>query len=176
MLISTREAVALLAAVGVGRHSAERLLRSGLAGPPTMSTSARLYEHEQVAALLRWPRSTPEDLWTRFGPFGLLTVRWEPGLSTAQGGAAARLRLQPLPGIWARVAMAAPIRAAEALPVVAVAGDFVVRGYDATAMEVGDDNSLRVSLAEPDGWFDEVRERRLPMRHPGRSWSLVPTR
>jgi hypothetical protein len=141
MWINAREAARRLGSVGVGREPARRLLALGFAGAPVRTSSALLYDEARVEALADRPYVEEADL-RRHCQY-IDHIGHFPSVATVSGF----------------IALGANI--------VGVREDPTRPGYPAFRVR----HPTTLSLAEPGGWFDDFRGRRLPTG-PGRPWTI----
>src|ERR1700710_974419 len=167
MLISGREARALLQAAGFSSRHARTALESGLAGEPIRAKVAHLYDEARVHELA----GRPTGAWRAVlegCPDGIFVARRELDLTRSTPELveqASRGWGEMNPFQWS--AMCSHIRRHGNLPFVATVGSVVVLGADVVGGRAG--SELR--LAEPGGWFNRFRGGRLASG-PGRPWVL----
>jgi hypothetical protein len=151
MLISARQAAIELAAVGVPRRHARRLIACGAAGPVIRTKGALLVDDQRVAALAAREQARPDDP----AQLARLGERWTFSIYTA---------------VWIR----SRIERHGFLPIVATVSGFVLGGGDITAVTVlkpsADLHDLTVE--PPSSWFDRVKDTRVDTP-PGRPWMVL---
>jgi hypothetical protein len=165
MLISGREARALLQGAGFSSRHARTALDCGLAGEPVRAKAAHLYDEARVHELAGRPtvewRAVLEGC-----PEGIFVARRELDLTRSTPELVAQASRgwgEMNPFQW--WAMCAHIHKHGSLPFVATVASVVVLGADVVGGLAG--SELR--LAEPGAWFDRFRGGRL-VSGPGRPW------
>jgi hypothetical protein len=170
VLISSREAAQILAATGLTRERARRVLLAGFAGDGLRTRGSLLYEEKRVRSLVDWPLVDSGVLRETCAQ-GLFVAR-VTGLERTQGpDLVAGLALRPWQlSPWASLEMRRVIEAQGVLPLVATVCGFVATGADITAVWPGREGST-LALDEPGAWFEQFTNRRL-VTGPGSSWLL----
>lgn len=167
--MTQRAAARLLATVGLSRRQATAVLAAGLAGSPQVTTSALLYDADEVVALVgRAPLGDQEV--RELCPHGLFVAR-RPADRLAD--LADGWGIGVLTAAWIRIR----IGRAGHVPLVATVGGFVTAGAEIIYVDtwVGDDPSRPAStltLRTAGPWLTALLGRRLALG-PGRPWSLV---
>jgi hypothetical protein len=167
MWMSSRDARAVLATIGVSSRGARRVLGSGLAGEPVRTRSAVLYDEERVQALVERPTLGFPDL-VDHCPEGVFVARRQVDARLTRAE-----QLVHLSGGWGAVstwrwvAMAHQIRQHGSLPFVATVSGFVVLGADVKGLL----GFSELVLGPSGPWFDAVADCRIPTG-PGRPWVL----
>jgi hypothetical protein len=167
MLISGRDARALLRTAGLSSRHARTALHSGLVGEPLRTTTAHLYDQERVQELAGRP---PID-WgvvAEACPTGIfvarrvitVTLSREEQIDQVSGGWGG---LSP----WVWLAMKLHVDDHGSLPLVATVSGFVVLGADIVGVRHGSE----LVLAPPGVWFGRFEGVRL-WTGPGRPWEL----
>lgn len=168
MVISGRQACALLAEAGVARTQGRRVLLAGLAGEAVQTSSALLYDEARVRDLAAWPELTSAEV-LRACPHGLFVAR-VPGRQVPD----AVREGWPL-SVPIRVVLR--LRAAEGrpLPLIATVSGFVATGAEVVGVtpEQREARTSRLELAPPGAWFEQLRRRRFDTG-PGKSWLIWP--
>jgi hypothetical protein len=163
MLISTNEAVALLADHGLSRERARLLLETGIAGAPVRTSGAVLYDEARVRELCGWP-TVDEDAVAGACPRGLIIGRLGPHrrLDLTEGPAAQRRSIRDgwRPPRAPRLLTFGRSRLGISTPFVATVSGYVVLGAEVTAMEPDGRGDCRLHLVEPGEWYDALRGRR----------------
>lgn len=169
-LVSSREALSVLRAAGVGARSAERVLATGLAGEPVRTRSALLYDEERVRRLAERP-VLPGRALAEHCPQGLFVARRDlpPGLTRQDqercfaagwGGVS----------VWVVLRLQLEIARVGPRPFVACTGGFVTFGAEITRVG-GDRGSVTFELSAPGPWFGAFEGSRL-RTGPGRPWVI----
>jgi hypothetical protein len=179
MLVSAREAAEMLGALRLSRQSARAVLAAGLAGPPLESRGALLYPRGRILELVRTPFPDRELLARLAGPpgEGILVLRLGPasGFHVELPRVAQReivSRVAGEPSVYLRLRLRLAIQRLGFTPCVATIGGFVVYGGDVTAVQVGGPTGpTLLELAEPGGWYDDLKGRRFPTG-PGSAFRL----
>jgi len=180
VLISSREAAQILAASGLTRDRARRVLQFGFAGDALRTRGSLLYEDTRVRALLDWPDVDPGVL-RETCTHGLFVARVRNVRPELAGDVAGDLagdlagelalrewQLSP----WARLEMRRVVEAQGFLPLVATVCGFVASGANITAVWPGPSGTgrgSRLDLDEPGAWFEEFQSRKL-VSGPGSAW------
>ena len=167
MLVSARQASAILAGVGLSRGSALRVLDSGLAGEPIRTPSALLYQRDRVQRLAA-SRCVAWDEAVALCPAGLFVARRDLRVGRPRSEQIASLAggwggLSP----WSWIALHLQIVDYGSVPFIATVAGYVALGADIVA--TGPRSSL--VLGEPGDWFEAVVGCRLPTGR-GRPWVL----
>lgn len=174
MLVTGREAARLLWHVVSSDEQARLLLRTGIAGEGTRTSTGVMFEESAVRALGMRPRVDPRDLVPRC-PQGLyiarlprttpldLTRPWE---EVGQLVTATIRQQRPMPALTAAL-VGVRIQVWGSLPLAATFLGFVVLVGDVTRL---DRDGLHVDPPGP--WADVVRDRWLPTSKGGRPWFL----
>jgi len=167
MLIGARRARQLLTRDGVSTWSAQRVLAAGLAGEPTRSGSAVLYDAARVTELAARP-SVPWPELDEHCPAGLFTSRRDfPVTGTRADQLAALCRGWSDVNPWAWIAMAHQIERFGSFPFMATIGGLVVLGADIVEAR----GLSEFVLESPGRWFDALEGGWFPTG-PGRPWVL----
>jgi len=168
MLVSGREAAAILAGIGLDRESARRALLAGVAGEAQRTRGALLYDEAAVKRLLVDPVD-PDDLgmdcWDgmfvgRVGPRRAAPDehrQWRGADLTAPVGEqrdGVRMYWQIAP--LTNLCIARMVGKRGFVPFVATVSGFVVLGGDITGL-TGGPHGVALTLAEPSEWFDPLR-------------------
>jgi hypothetical protein len=164
VLIRSREAAQILAATGLTRERARRVLLSGFAGEGLRTRGSLLYDDSRVRALLAWPAVDPSALEGRACRSGIFVAR----VSTLGPDLIAD-RTWPL-SPWARLEMRQVVEAQGFLPFVATVCGFVATGANLAAIWPGSSGST-LELDEPGVWFEAFRNHRF-VTGPGSAWLL----
>ncbi len=167
MLISGREARAMLEAAGFSTRHARTALNSHLAGPPIRSAVVHLYDETLVRDLAERPVVDWLGL-SRVCPDGFLVTRRDLDLSVAREELVAQVSrgwdgMSP----WMRVAMSLRVARRGSLPLLATVAGVVVLG--AEIVSARDHSGVR--LGSPGAWFAGLQGARLSLG-PGRPWVL----
>lgn len=176
MQVSAREASEILAAAGLSRQQARRVLAAGLAGPGLKTRSATLYDEASVRDLLSRPCLGAIDLDPACRE-EMFVARVSPA-AAAGGQEAVRSgwRLSP----YARLRIRVRVDRDGFMPFVATVCGFVVLGanlVDARPdqrpdVEANSTDERTVLDVEPPGaWFDTFRASRF-VTGPGSPWTL----
>lgn len=166
-MLSARAACERLRVVGLSRRHAQRVLDSGLAGPPTRLPSATLFDAARVEHLVTWP-TLEEAAIDAACPWGLFVGRRQPQRPVTSDGQWGRAGVEwdmpAVTGAWIRIC----VDRHGFLPFVQTVGGFVVLGADIVDVRVvthGDgglqQRERRLLLREPGAWFDALQHRRL---------------
>lgn len=180
MLISAREAAAVLRALGLSRERARLLLATGIAGEGVRTPGSLLYDAHRVRAVAERPELAPANILDAC-PHGLFVARLGPGrrvdlsLDPAQ-------RREPATGPWKlSLPMWATLRVAasrgRSVPLVATVSGVVVLGAAITDARSEGEAGYRLELDEPGDWYDTLSGRRwLPGRGgpPLLAWRWTP--
>lgn len=151
-LLSERQAVWLLGGLGIASRHARKVLHAGLAGEPTRTAAATLYEAERVQALVARPGPSAEEARAACPNGFFLAGRSVSVLEPPEAQLAGVAPGWDMSG-WARLWFYRWLEDCGPMPVVVTVAGFVLLG------------------AELDGFRREARE---PGRAPGRDrFSLV---
>lgn len=164
VLMSQREAARLLAAAGIGRSRANRVLRCGLAGEPITVPGALLYESELVEELAAREHVDEEELGS-VCPDGILVVRRDVNVGKSRAHQLAAISCGFPMAWWKALLFADRIERTGPVPLVATTCGFVVLGAEVVGIE--DDPA---PLDNPGPWFQVLHERRLRTGS-GRPWT-----
>jgi hypothetical protein len=165
MLISGREARALLEAAGFSSRHARIALSRGLGGEPIRTRAAHLYDEARVRDLAARAAIGWSEV-HEICPEGIFVARRDLDVSLslpAQFEHAARGWGDLNPWVW--MLMGFQVRARGSLPFVLTVAGVVVFGADIVGMREG----CELRLERPDRWFDRLQGRRLSTG-PGRPW------
>lgn len=164
--VSGREAAELLASHGLSLAAAQRLLRTGIAGPPSITRSAHRYDRARVSLLAESRPVAPGEVRT-LCPRGYLVVRL-PTLRTYHVDDDWPAREKVVRGPW-RVGqrtlfvVAARQHQRKALPLVLTASGFVVGGAEVIGIcgggEVDARRTVVFDVAPPGDWLETFRVR-----------------
>ena len=171
-MVTGRQAADLLSGVLPTREHARLVLRAGLAGPATRTSSALLYDQDRVVALAARSPVTADEVDVAC-PTGLYVARL-PRTADVDVNAPWReiadavARQPPMPTLTTAL-VNAQIRAAGRFPWVATLCGFVVLAAEARGMGDGPGSTIVFDLTEPGVWAEAVRGRLLRTR-PGRPW------
>jgi hypothetical protein len=167
MLISGREARAILEGAGVSPRGARRVLASGLAGVPVVTRAAHLYDDERVREVAGRLKLTWHDL-EDICPAGILIARRDLDVTATRAEQLAAVRDGwEVISMWRRWQLCDAVRRHGRLPFVASVSGFVALGADIVGFGDGSD----LLLDPPGAWFSSLEERRLPTGQ-GRPWRL----
>lgn len=170
MLISGRQAAALLEAAGLTRRQSRQLLAAGLAGLPFPTSRAHLYETSRVQELASRAPLTDVEL-DNACPGPLFVSRREVDVLAPRNRQLAAVQsgwdLNVATVIWLRHG----IRERGYVPMVAALCGFVVLGAEITDLHRCAKRDVALSLREPGAWFDELRDRRVVMGR-GRDFAI----
>jgi hypothetical protein len=179
MLITQRQSAAVLEEGGVARRQARDLLRAGFAGAAMRAGNVCLYDRDMVADLVSWPKLSLPGL-DRLCPDGVFVARRAPDLTADRATQLASVSDGWQMSPWTRLWLRTTVEDGGPLPFVATVAGFVALGADITAVGItavdisgvgGTVPTTSFALAEPGGWFDGVRRRRV-QTGPGRAWVL----
>jgi hypothetical protein len=167
MLVSSREACQWLAKVGLKRSSAQRVLDAGLAGEPTRTRGAVLYDADRVRALVERPELTWGDM-VGLCPAGFFVSRraFDVTRTHDEQLAAARCGWADV-SVWRWVAVEFQISQQGSLPFLATVSGCVALGADIVGVRRGSE----LELEPPGPWFEAVADSWFPTG-PGRPWVL----
>lgn len=193
--MSGRAAAERLAAVGVSRRDARRLLGGGFAGSPEVLRGVHLYDAAEVERLASWPTIKAGDLRAAF-PHGLLVARRDVPVRAGWSEQAALLADGWRIGMWAApFDVQHPIRSHGWVALVASVAGFVAAGAEVVGCELDTDQSQgpgrhrggagrggpntppprwTFSLREPGPWFATLTGHRLPNPRGPHLWVLPP--
>jgi hypothetical protein len=174
MLISTREAAAILAARVPSFEQTRHLLATGVVGRPVQVGRTIGYDECLVSDLASRP-VVDEHRLAEACPAGVYVARlgrhrW---LDTASSWEEQARSVAPQPALTPMTAALIGVRrrlADGGLPWVATVSGFVVFGGEATGWRRGEDSSV-VDLEPPGAWYQQVDGRWWPFGR-GRHWCL----
>jgi len=175
MLITTNEAAEVLAAGGVRRESARRLLNAGFAGHGVRTRSAVLYDDAAVRALLDWPWLHPDELGSPC-ELGVLVVRAGEGVHLIEQHAdplVTASRPWRMSGLT-RVLIRAGIDRNGFYPLAVTLSGFVARVGEVVSLGVGRRGCTELSVRGAGVWSDRLRGARLDVGTGG-PWTLWKT-
>jgi hypothetical protein len=169
-LMTGREACAELERAGISAWRGRSALECGLAGTPTRTRAAHLYDSRRVESLARRPVIDPWEMRSR-APGGFLLSRRTVKVDVPDDQLVAELSampqgMSPYTALSLRFADRCTARRAEGLPFIATVAGFVVLGAEVNGLEGG-----RMVLRPPGAWFDGLAEAQFPTG-PGRPWTL----
>ncbi len=173
MLISARQAATELAAVGVPRRHARRLIACGAAGPVTRTKGALLVDDQRVAALAARERLGAQEI-EAVCPWGLFVARRDVPVSDDPQEPLARLGEHWTFSIYTAIWIRWRIERHGFLPILATVSGFVLGGGEIRAVTTlrpsADLHDLTVE--KPGPWFDLIRDTRIDTP-PGRPWVVL---
>jgi hypothetical protein len=176
VLISAREAAQILAATGLARERARRVLLAGFAGEGMRTRGSLLYDEARVRALLEWPTVDPSAL-DGACPSGIFVARVMDLRVMDMGTHPIADRMWQL-SPYARLQIRLAIETQGYLPFVATVCGFVASGANITAVwpsPSGSNDGSTLDLAEPGEWFEPFNNSRF-VTGPGGVWLLWRTR
>lgn len=165
--MSGRETAALL---GLGRDTTARVLASGLAGEPVVTSTAKLFERSRVEELRVRPEVTVAHV-RRACPEGILVGRLDPRRTGPEG---------PWRAAWVGQAMIRILaQSLGRFPLVVTVGSFVLSCHDIVGCSAtnppgaGKGGYMQLDLREPGDWSRHFEERLLvtPPGHPLLFWA-----
>jgi hypothetical protein len=163
----------VLAAVGVPRRHARRLIACGAAGKVTRTKGALLVDDQRVAALAEREHLGAPEL-DAVCPWGLFVARRDIPVSDDPREQLARLGEHWTFSIYTAVWIRSRIERHGFLPILATVSGFVLGGGDIRAVTVlrpsADLHDLTVEA--PSAWFARVRDTRVDTP-PGRPWMVL---
>lgn len=188
MLVSGREAAAILAGAGLAREQARRLLLAGFAGEGQRVRGAMLYDAGQVRALVKSPPVSSEEF-TGSCPSGAFVLRTWRGmhLGATHEEQMSRLRLSWRMSPWARALLLMMVAEQGYFPFLATVSGFVAAAGDITGLsvptvspdcaadEVTRPRTVTLVVDEPGDWCVGLAGRRLDTGRGG-PWVLWATR
>ena len=147
MFVSARQASRMLE---LGRETTNRVLASGLAGPPVVTGAAHLYNGRRVQELAERP---VVDETTELPPMcaeGVLVARVDPRSGATDGAGPWRIAAGRL------AVIACLLQLQGSLPLVVTVGGFVLCGSDVTGYEGVRSNPrlTRLRMSERGEWYD----------------------
>jgi hypothetical protein len=167
MLMSGRDARAVLELAGWSSRQAREALECGLAGEPVRTRAAHLYDEERVRALA----SRPIIEWQVVAdacPTGIFVARRRVDARLARDDQLNQVaRGWQDVSIWTWLAIGLHLRIHGSLPFVTTVASGVLLGADIVGLSGGTD----LVLGPPGGWFDRLEDARL-LTGPGRPWVL----
>lgn len=176
MLISGRQAANELAAVGLPREQARRLLLAGFAGPAERVSGTLLYDYARVRALVHWP-VIERDQRREACPHGLFVQRSWRGIDVRAPfeETLARLRLRWWLSPFARVQIRAGIDDEGGFPFVLLVSGYVAFVADIVGLRVHHRKDTELVLGGPGSRAVRFRGHRLDVPVGG-PWLLWCTR
>ena len=167
--LTGRQAADALAAVGLCRSQARKVLAAGLAGTPTVAGSAHLYLEEDVRELVSRPHVMPEGL-DALGTSILFLARRQVDVRAPRDAQLATVGRGWDLGPPISLLLRAKVRLEGFVPFVATVAGFVALGAEITDVR-RDGPRYHILLADPGDWFESFRGRRLSVG-PGRDFLL----
>jgi len=172
VLISGREAAAVLAEVGIARRQARQVLSSGLAGMPVATRGAHLYQEEAVLELASRRPMTQDEVSAACPGLLFVARRWVDLLASPEDQVETLTRHWDLGVRGSNIVLVVQTRVRGSVPFVATLCGFVVFGADLRRLmgERGG-RTYRMEVEAPGDWFEAFRGRRLHYG-PGRDFVL----
>jgi hypothetical protein len=171
VVVTRREACALLREHGVGSDAAKRALAGGLAGRPMRVGGHLLFDRTAVQELAARRVVERVDVPGR-SPRGLFLARRDvPVHATRDERLDAVARGWEAMSLWHLVSLRIDITVLGPLPLVATTGGFVTLGADVVDVVPLPSDGRHLVLAEPGPWYAGFEGRRV-RGGPGRPWEV----
>ena len=169
-LISERQAAGLLAEVGLSRRHARRVLASGLAGSPLITSAATLFDRALVEELVSRPLCRVDHVDT-VCPRGLFIARRDVDVRETR-----EEQCRTLESGWGLSWLTAAVLGMRVerdgpFPFVATVAGFVAFGGSIEALSSDGAGGVRLHLGPPGQWFSGMARAAL-VTGPGRDWII----